>query len=147
MSFKRNIFFKCKNLFFSLAVLVLGFFLFSHHVLAQTYTAAEFVTVWKTDNPGLSNSTSITIPTTGTGYNYDIDWTCDGTFDNLGVTGNIAHDYGTAGTYYVCIRGSFPQIYFNNTGDKSKILEIQQWGSIVWRSMYNAIFMALIIYN
>ncbi len=44
---------------------------YSKPVLA--YSSAEFVTVWKTDNTGSSNSTSITIPTTGTGYNYDVD--------------------------------------------------------------------------
>lgn len=83
---------------------------------AFAYTTDEFVTVWQTDNTGTSNSTSITIPTYGLGYNYDVDWTCDGTFDDIGVTGNITHDYGTAGTYNVCIRGTFPQIYFNNAG-------------------------------
>ncbi|HHX58317.1 MAG TPA: hypothetical protein GX706_00935 [Candidatus Moranbacteria bacterium] len=92
------------------------------------YTPQEFVTVWKTNNPGTSNATSITIPTHGTGYNYDIDWTCDGTFDVIGATGTETHDYGTAGTYTVCIRGQFPQIYFNNGGDRQKILEVQQWG-------------------
>jgi len=32
-----------------------------------------FITTWKTDNPGTSNSTSITIPTGGGGYNYEVD--------------------------------------------------------------------------
>lgn len=78
------------------------------------YNSDEFVTTWKTNNTGTSNSTSITIPTNTAEwtYNYDVDWTCDGTFDDFGITGNITHDYGTAGTYNVCIRGTFPQIYF-----------------------------------
>ncbi len=42
---------------------------------------APFITTWKTDNPDTSNSTSITIPTTGTGYNYDVDWNNDGVYD------------------------------------------------------------------
>lgn len=37
--------------------------------LVNAYTPQEFVTVWETNNPGTSNSTSITIPTTGSGYN------------------------------------------------------------------------------
>ena len=135
--FKKIISFQWRVL--SLLLLVLSLFFFSDQTFAQTYTANEFVTVWKTDNPGISDATSITIPTIGTG-NYDIDWTCDGTFDNLGVTGSITHDYGVAGTYHVCIRGTFPQIYFNNAGDKSKILEIKQWGNIIWRSMYGAFY-------
>jgi surface protein len=97
-----------------------------------------FITTWKTDNPGTSNTTSITIPTIGTGYNYDVDWNNDGIYDNIGVTGSITHDYGTAGTYQVAIRGDFPRIYFNNTGDRLKILSIDQWGDISWTSMERA---------
>ena len=97
-----------------------------------------FITSWKTDNPGSSNSTSITIPTIGTGYNYDIDWNNDGIFDTIGVTGSITHDYGIAGTYQIAIRGDFPRIYFNNTGDKQKLLAIGQWGDIEWSSMQSA---------
>ena len=67
-----------------------------------------------------------------------MDWENDGTFDDLGVTGNITHDYGTAGTYTVAIRGDFPRIFFNYTGDRSKILTIEQWGDIQWSSMNSA---------
>jgi surface protein len=97
-----------------------------------------FITTWKTDNAGTSNSTSIKIPTTGTGYLYDVDWNNDGTFDQTGVTGNITHDYLTAGTYTVAIRGSFPRIYFNYAGDRAKLLSIEQWGDNVWASMGSA---------
>jgi surface protein len=97
-----------------------------------------FITIWKTDNPGTSNATSITIPTTGTGYSYDIDWENDGTYDDFGVTVDITHDYGEAGTYTVVIRGDFPRIYFNNGGDKEKILSVEQWGDMEWDSMQNA---------
>lgn len=93
-----------------------------------------FITTWKTDNSGTSNSSSITIPTTGGGYNYDVSWNNDGVWET-GFTGNATHDYGTAGTYTVAIRGSFPRIFFNNVGDKSKIRSIEQWGATVWRSM------------
>ncbi|WP_037328883.1 BspA family leucine-rich repeat surface protein, partial [Runella zeae] len=100
--------------------------------------SCSFITTWKTDNAGTSNSTSITIPTTGTGYNYDVDWNNDGVFDEFGISGNATHDYGTAGTYTVAIRGDFPRIYFNIEGDRRKLLSIQQWGSIVWASMGKA---------
>ncbi len=98
----------------------------------------HFVTTWKTDNPGTSNSTSVTIPTVGSGYNYDVDWDNDGTFDQFGVTGSVTHDFGVAGTYTIRIQGTFPQIYFNNTGDRRKLLSIDQWGTIAWRSMERA---------
>jgi surface protein len=107
-----------------------------------------FITTWKTDNPGASNSTSVTIPTTGTGYSYDVDWENDGVYDDFGVTGNITHDYGVAGTYQVAIRGDFPRIYFNNDGDKEKILSIDQWGDIEWSSMIRAFYGAEnLVYN
>src|SRR5690606_10153336 len=31
-----------------------------------------------------------------------------------------------------------PRIFFNNQGDKGKILTVDQWGAIEWKSMANA---------
>ena len=104
------------------------------------YGGLPFITTWKTDYAGSSNSTSITIPTTGTGYNYDVDWNNDGIFDQFGLTGNVTHDYGTVGTYTVAIRGIFPRIYFNRVGDISKIIDVIKWGDIAWSSMEKAFF-------
>ncbi len=94
-----------------------------------------FETTWKTDNPGVSNSTSITIPTGTETYNYDVDWNNDGVYDETGITGAVTHDYGTAGTYTIRIRGTFPYMGFNNGGDKDKILSVNKWGNIAWTSM------------
>ena len=95
----------------------------------------EFITVWKTDNPGTSATNQITIPTNSSSYiyNYDVDWG-DGT-KSTGCTTNITHTYTTPGTYTVKIKGTFPSIYFNNALDKLKILQVKNWGSIVWTSM------------
>ena len=107
--------------------------------LTNDDTNTYFVTTWKTDNPGDSNDTSITIPTRDGSYtyNYDIDWEGDGTFDEFGLTGDATHDYGVAGTYTVQIKGDFP--YFNsfipNIDDTQKILTVAQWGTIAWQSM------------
>ncbi|MCB0534825.1 MAG: BspA family leucine-rich repeat surface protein, partial [Saprospiraceae bacterium] len=98
-----------------------------------------FITTWKTDNPGVSNSTSITIPTTGSGYNYEVDWDNDGIYDQSGLTGDVTHNFGAAGTYTIRIRGSFPRISFI-TGDGQKLLDISQWGAIAWTSMETAFF-------
>jgi len=94
--------------------------------VATTHAQQPFITTWKTDYIGASNSTSITIPTTGSGYNYDVDWNNDGIYDESGLTGSVTHDFGVAGTYTIRIRGAFPQIYFNNTGDKRKMTNISQ---------------------
>ncbi|MDW3195765.1 MAG: BspA family leucine-rich repeat surface protein [Cytophagales bacterium] len=99
-------------------------------------STTPFITTWKTDNAGDSNDDQITIPTTGTGYDYTVDWG-DGSSDN-NVTGDITHTYATAGTYTVSITGDFPRIYFNNAGDKSKLLTVEQWGDNPWSSFENA---------
>ncbi|HMP99492.1 MAG TPA: BspA family leucine-rich repeat surface protein [Cyclobacteriaceae bacterium] len=106
-----------------------------------------FVTTWKTDNTGSSTSTQITIPTLGTGYNYTVYWeeVDNESSNNLGNEivfddGNQPHtvSFPNAGTYRVKISGNFPLIYFNNGGDRLKILTIEQWGEIQWSSMQSA---------
>ena len=99
----------------------------------------DFTMLVKTDNAGTSASDQFTIPTTGTGYNYDVDWG-DGT-TSTGVTGSTTHTFPSAGNYVVKISGAFPRIYFSNGGDKLKLLEVQNWGNIVWGSDFrNAFF-------
>jgi len=105
---------------------------------STAYAQQPFITTWKTDNPGTSNSTSITIPTTGGGYNYEVDWNNDGTYEQTGINGNVTHDFGVAGTYTIQLRGTFPRIFFNNSGDRQKLLNIGQWGALAWTSMFRA---------
>ncbi|MDH7447529.1 BspA family leucine-rich repeat surface protein [Aquimarina sp. 2201CG14-23] len=93
-----------------------------------------FTTIWQT----AMDNESITIPTTGSGYDYDIDWG-DGTIET-GFTGNATHQYSIAGTYTVSITGDFPRIYFNNSNDKDKIISVNQWGIIEWTSMESAFY-------
>ncbi|MCL6296731.1 BspA family leucine-rich repeat surface protein, partial [Jejuia spongiicola] len=109
-----------------------------HFLLLSFFTvciinAQSFITTWVVEE-----NETITIPTTGTGYNYDVDWSYDGaTFnaESTNVSGNATSTTLTAGTYIVAIRGAFPRIYFNNTGDKDKIQTVEQWGSNSWTSM------------
>ncbi len=91
-----------------------------------------FITTWQTTTA----NESITIPTTGSGYNYAVDWG-DGIIES-GFTGDATHQYATAGIYTIKINGDFPRINFNNTGDKDKIRSIEQWGTQPWISMANA---------
>ena len=97
-----------------------------------------FITLWKTDNLGISNANQITIPINEElSYEYDVDWG-DGSFDSR-VTTSITHTYEQPGEYQVKIKGVFPQIYFADfpsiQTDANKILEVQQWGDIRWMSM------------
>ncbi len=102
-----------------------------------TTNSQGFITTWQVS----SNGGSITIPTNQafTNYAYTVDWG-DGTTDNTTYIGNASHIYATAGTYQIQINGSFPAIYFNNTGDNNKILTIEQWGNIDWESMEASFF-------
>ena len=92
-----------------------------------------FITTWKTTKA----KEKITIPTTGAGYSYTVDWG-DGTIHTTTYTGNASYNYNKAGKYDVKITGTFPRIYFNNRSDKAKIIAIKSWGSIEWQSMKGA---------
>ena len=91
----------------------------------------DFVTTWR-----VTQGQEITIPTTGSGYDYAVDWGDNNTDTNQ--TGNATHTYADAGDYEVRISGDFPRIYFNagNGNDNSNsIIAINQWGSQQWTSM------------
>jgi len=101
-----------------------------------------FIMEWKTDNPGVSATDEIRIPTAGSGHNFTVYWG-DGSSDSYTetpATGYVAHTYLEEGTYYVKILGDFPHIYFNNAGDRQKLLDIRKWGSIAWASFENAFY-------
>lgn len=112
--------------------------------LSTNAFSQSFTSIWNTNNTSTQSpsNTEITIPTNPafTNYNYNVDWG-DGASDS-NVTGNITHTYGAPGSYTISISGDFPAIYFNdeNTGDKLKIVEILDWGTIQWESMENAFF-------
>ena len=121
----------------SLKFWILGFFL-----MLFTCAKAQFIITVKTDNLGASLNNQFTIPTNNTSphtYNYNVNWG-DSSTDDLGVTGDIMHTYSVVGTYTITITGDFPHIYFNNSGDKDKILSIEQWGNNPWASFENAFY-------
>ncbi len=91
-----------------------------------------FITTWGVTPSDLQ----ITIPTTGEGYSYTVEWGDGNTETN--ITGSISHSYDIEGIYTVSITGDFPRIYFNNQGDKYQIFSVEQWGDIQWTSMKRA---------
>jgi surface protein len=113
--------------------------IFGVNVLSLAQGERPFITTWKTDNPGETDSTSIIIRTNFEyDYDYDVDWNNDGIYDELNIRENVTHDFGTPGTYTIRIRGDFPHFEnFSNPaqGDiAQKLLSIDQWGSIQWES-------------
>ncbi len=103
----------------------------------KTTGSPAFIITVKTDNAGTSNDNQFTIPIIGTGYNYSV-VTSEQSLS--GQTGDCTLTWTNPGTYQVKIYATtgFPRIYFNNTGDKLKLLFIDNWGDIVWTSMQNA---------
>ena len=128
----------------TLLINTLCYVILSSFAFAQQTPVTPFITTWLTDNPGTSANDQITIPTTGTGYNYSVAWenvndtTISGT--NGPFTGDTTLTFPQAGTYRVSISGDFPRIFFNNTGDREKLLTVEQWGSNPWQSMGSAFY-------
>jgi len=104
--------------------------------VALAAPADDFVTTWKTDNPGASGPTSITVPMVGGPY--DVDWDNDGIFDEFGLSGQVTHDFLVADTYTIRIRGVYDSIRFDFAGDRLKILSLDQWGTNLWTTMTDA---------
>ena len=99
-----------------------------------------FITTWKTDNAGTSNSDQITIPlSAGYNINFVVDWG-DGTQSTITseTDPDLTHTYaGGAGTYTVTMSGEIGWFNFNSGGDRQKILEVTQWGNYRWRTFEN----------
>ena len=107
--------------------------------VVQAFESFEFTI--QTSSP----NETFTIPTTGSGYSYHVDWgTGTAGQDNFAgpYTGNVTSPvYNSAGTYTVKIgilNDTFPRIYFNNGGDKDKMRNIVKWGEFQWTSFLAA---------
>ncbi|MCC5941917.1 MAG: BspA family leucine-rich repeat surface protein [Balneolaceae bacterium] len=101
---------------------------------------SPFITTWQVEEGDLQ----ISIPMIGNGYDFTIDWG-DGTdpedYSNNpgdGVEHSLSHTYSEEGEYEVSISGDFPRIYFFNSPDSDKIIDVVQWGDIEWSSMERA---------
>ena len=107
----------------------------TYTIAVKRVTVAEeaFIMTFETT----SASESITIPTTGSGYSYTVDWD-GGTTVAINQTTATSHTYATSGDHDVKITGTFPQIYFTGAASAEKLIEVKQWGTQVWSSMENA---------
>jgi surface protein len=101
---------------------------------------SEFVITVKTDNAGVSASNEILLPIQGT--NMVIDWgdgsvsthTQTATPNNTIGGANVKYTYASVGVYQIKISPSITRIFFNNGGDRLKLLEINNWGKALWAS-------------
>ena len=98
-----------------------------------------FMTTWKTE----AVDEDIFIPTLGgsgvTDYDFWIDWGDGSLPENAtGDAPDFSHTYTTADTFTVKITGTFPHFYLNNdVSIRAKLLSVEQWGNIAWKSMAN----------
>ena len=93
-----------------------------------------FITVWNTAeiSSGSSGSNQVKLPLQSSGtYNFLVDW---GDESNETITVwdqiDVTHNYTSEGIYTINITGTIIGWQFDYGGDRLKILEIQQWGSL-----------------
>jgi hypothetical protein len=103
----------------------------------------NFIITVKTDNTGVSATNEVLLPIKG--VDMLIDWG-DGNVETVSQINlpnntiggnNVMHTYASSGTYTVKINDGLSRIYYNNGGDRLKLLSIEKFGSIVWQSDMN----------
>jgi surface protein len=90
--------------------------------------------------------TTLTIPTLGAGYDFEVNWNYANNPDNFDgpFMGNVTTTYPKTGDYQVAIRGLFPRMYLYNGGaapaiaNASHLTSIIQWGDIERKNMAQA---------
>jgi surface protein len=119
-------------------------FIYSLLLFLFTLSAkGQFITTWRTTNPGSSASNQINIQTEGTGIFYNVSWVEVGNPANSGSVTNINTSFRTItfpnpGTYRVTMTGTYPRIRFTGNQDAQKLLSVEQWGTNAWTSMWSA---------
>ena len=103
-------------------------------LFSGTVTASDFNSTWNTTylSTGSTNNTSIKLPLQSGGtYDFTV-WWGDGTNDTITAydQANITHTYSAQGEYNVMINGTIVGWRFNNVGDKLKLTNIINWGTL-----------------
>jgi surface protein len=102
---------------------------------------------------GVTTDFVMTAATTGSDETFTIPCQNVGTFDATVDWGDgstsaitayndadLAHTYATAGDYQIKISGTFPNIYFNNVGDKLKVKSVENLGVLGWLDFAEAFY-------
>ncbi|MCY3415096.1 MAG: BspA family leucine-rich repeat surface protein [Candidatus Heimdallarchaeota archaeon] len=94
----------------------------------------SFKSKWNTtlNSTGSTNQNQVKLPLESAGtYDFFVDW---GDGSNSTITAwdqaDVTHTYSSEGEYDIIIDGTIEGWRFNNEGDKLKIIEISQWGSL-----------------
>jgi surface protein len=98
----------------------------------RPFFCSTFVTRWDTSrtSSGSSNTAQIRLPLEAGGtYNFVVEWG-DGTSETITSSTQALHTYAAAGVYNVTITGTLVGWRFNDGGDKLKLLDVMQWGTM-----------------
>ena len=88
----------------------------------------DFVSTWDTTKAGSASDTVVLPLLSGGTYSGTIDWG-DGNSDDLSYA-NRTHIYASGGVKVITISGTIGGFQFNNGGDKLKITDISNWGTL-----------------
>jgi surface protein len=89
-----------------------------------------------------TSSETFTIPCQNVGtFNATVDWG-DGATSAITTynDADLAHEYASAGDHQIRISGTFPNIYFNNAGDKLKVKSVENLGVLGWTRLKFAFY-------
>ncbi len=93
---------------------------------------------------GTSSNTQFSLPLyPSETYNFTVNWGDSTAAQVITTSTSPTHTYAAAGTYTISITentptAGFPRIYFNNDGDRLKLVELVQWGGVHWSSFESA---------
>ena len=88
----------------------------------------DFVSTWDTTKAGSASNTVVLPLLSGGTYSGTIDWG-DGNSDDLSYA-NRTHVYASGGVKTITVSGTIGGWQFNNGGDKAKITDISNWGTL-----------------
>ena len=98
------------------------------------FDPSAFVFTIRIDNDG----DSFTWPGRSGTYDATFNWG-DGSSDHV-TAAPSAHVYASAGDYDVTVTGACPAPHFAGRDDRSKIIDVKQWGSLVGANDWGAAF-------
>ena len=122
---------RCSPLLLAISIL----FCFTFASKAQV---TDFVTRWKTDNPGVSATNQVKLRfQNNISLNYRVNWG-DGNISSNVTANEITHTYAVPGTYTIRLSGVLNSLWFDGGHDRLKLLSIQQWGNTEWETFSNS---------